>query len=330
MPQPFKNAVITSAGALLLTRAQAGEIKIEFTRIAVGDGEYTEGEKTFSALQKREELKSIRNSYDLSGIEVYSAHSVKVTALITNQDAATGGCLVNEGYFINELGLYAKVKDGGDVTEVLYSIAVTDASHGDFMPPYNGFSPAQIIQEYYATVSNSAEVTIQTSGAFVLAQDFEAFKKQVGESINSLEGRLQWLIRILCGYHYDMAQKKIVSLLPHEVKDGILAFPEGMAYVEGDKVVLQGAGAGAFPSFPGSSFPGSPSPGGSLPGGTTSGAGSVEDIAAAAAKIVQGNLREISPGQVMELFRSQDGGNTGGETGDHPPQTGQTDSRSDR
>ena len=121
MPQPFKNAVITSAGALLLTRAQAGEIKIEFTRIAVGDGEYTEGEKTFSALQKREELKSIRNSYDLSGIEVYSAHSVKVTALITNQDAATGGCLVNEGYFINEMGLYAKVKDGGDVTEVLYS-----------------------------------------------------------------------------------------------------------------------------------------------------------------------------------------------------------------
>ena len=32
MPQPFNNAVMTNAGARLLTRAQAGEIKIEFTR----------------------------------------------------------------------------------------------------------------------------------------------------------------------------------------------------------------------------------------------------------------------------------------------------------
>lgn len=31
MPQPFNNAVMTNAGARLLTRAQAGEIKIEFT-----------------------------------------------------------------------------------------------------------------------------------------------------------------------------------------------------------------------------------------------------------------------------------------------------------
>ena len=41
MPQPFNNAVMTNAGARLLTRAQAGEIKIEFTRIAVGNGNYT-------------------------------------------------------------------------------------------------------------------------------------------------------------------------------------------------------------------------------------------------------------------------------------------------
>ena len=319
MPQPFKNAVMTSAGAVLLTRVQAGEIRMEFTRIAVGSGAYTEEEKTFSKLQDRADLKLLKNSYHLSGIEVYSAHSVKVTALITNQDAATGECLVDEGYFINEMGLYAKVKDGGDDTEVLYSIAVTEGEHGDFMPPYNGFSPAQIIQEYYATVSNSAEVTIQTSGAFVLAQDFEAFQKHVEESVNRLEEKLQWLVGILCGYHYNRAQKKIVSLLPHEVKDGILTFPEGVAYAQGDKVVLRHAGAGTFPSFPGSS-----SPGGDL-GGNTSGVGSMEEIAEAAAKIVEGNLREISPGQVTEMFRDRSEDRTGGETGDIP-QTDQTDS----
>lgn len=330
MPQPFGKAVMTNAGARLLLRAQAGEAGIEFTRIAVGDGIYTAEEKTMQALQQLEALKSEKNSYPVSNKEIDSVHSVKVTALITNQDPQTGKPLVHTGYFINETGLFAKEQGGDGSTEVLYSIVTAAGENGDFLPPYNGYCPVQIIQDYYVTVSNSAEVTIQTSGAFVLAQDFEAFKKQVGESINSLEGRLQWLIRILCGYHYDRAQKKIVSLLPHEVKDGVLAFPEGMAYVEGDKAVLQGAGAGAFPSFPGSSFPGSPSPGGSLPGGTTSGVGSVEEVAAAAAKIVQGSLQEISQGQVMELFRSQDGENTGGETGDHPPQTGQTDSRSDR
>ena len=93
MPQPFNNAVMTNAGARLLTRAQAGEIKIEFTRIAVGNGNYTAAEKTLDALQKRTALKSLKNSYTLSDIDVFSDYSVKVTALITNQDPVTGQTL---------------------------------------------------------------------------------------------------------------------------------------------------------------------------------------------------------------------------------------------
>ena len=206
MPQPFKNAVMTKAGALLLTRAQAGEIKIEFTRIAVGDGKYLEDEKTFSALQDMTGLKVLKNSYGLSSIEVYSEHSVKITALITNQDPAGGGCLIHEGYFINEMGLFAKVKDGGADTEVLYSIAVISGDCGDFMPPFNGFSAAQIIQEYYATVSNSAEVTIQTGGAFVIRQDFDKFKKYVEESIDVINKKLR------PGYSYNEETETITVL----------------------------------------------------------------------------------------------------------------------
>lgn len=319
MPQPFGKAVMTNAGARLLLRAQAGEAGIVFTRVAVGNGVYAAEEKTMQALQQLEALKSEKNSYPVSNKEIVSIHSVKVTALITNQDSLTGKTLVDTGYFINEMGLFAKEQDGDESTEVLYSVVTTTGENGDFMPPFNGYCPVQIIQDYYVTVSNSAEVTIQTSGAFVLAQDFEAFQKHVEESVNRLEEKLQWLVGILCGYHYNRAQKKIVSLLPHEVKDGILTFPEGMAYAQGDKVVLRHAGAGAFPSFPGSS-----SPGGDL-GGSTSGAGSMEEIAEAAAKIVEGNLREISPGQVTEMFRGRSENCTGGETGDIP-QTDQTDS----
>ena len=174
MPQPFNNAVITNAGARLLTRAQAGDIRIEFTRIAVGDGFYSDSEKEIHSLQGQESLKSPKNRYPISSMGIFSEHSVKLTALITNQDFATGETLVDEGYYINEIGLYAKEKDAEISTEVLYSIAITSGENGDFMPPYNGFNPAQIIQEYYVTVSNSAEVFIHSvEGTFALADDVQ-------------------------------------------------------------------------------------------------------------------------------------------------------------
>ena len=41
MPQPFNQAIMTNDGAKLLLRAQAGEVKMQFTRIATGNGIYT-------------------------------------------------------------------------------------------------------------------------------------------------------------------------------------------------------------------------------------------------------------------------------------------------
>lgn len=179
MPQPFNRSVLTNAGASLLTRAQAGEIKIEFTRITIGNGNYTADDKTFDAMQERTELKSAKNSYTFSNVEIYSDHSVKLTALITNQNPVNGEILVNEGYYINEMGIYAKVKDGDADTEVLYSIAVISGERGDFMPPYNGYSSAQIIQDYFVTVSNSAEVTINSTGAALLVDDIDKIKNEI-------------------------------------------------------------------------------------------------------------------------------------------------------
>ena len=192
MPQPFNNAVMTNAGATLLTRAQAGEISIEFTRLATGNGEYTAEEKTLASLQERSALKTLKNSYSLSSVSVFSEHSVKVTALITNYDSVGEKTIVTEGYYINEIGLFAKPKGEGDDAEVLYSVAVTSGDKGDFMPPYNGYNPAQITQDYYATVSNSAEVTINNAGAVALASDMgnvselETEKKNVVGAINEL------------------------------------------------------------------------------------------------------------------------------------------------
>lgn len=178
MPQPFNNAVMTRDGANLLTRAQAGEVKIKFTRIEIGNGNYSADEKTFPVLQEQKGLKSPKNSYPLSHIEIYSEHSVKITALITNKDLITGEIFIDEGYFINEMGLFAKPEDGDEDTEILYSITVTSGGNGDFMPPYNGYNPAQITQDYFATVSNSSEVTINFVGAALSAEQVEAKLKK--------------------------------------------------------------------------------------------------------------------------------------------------------
>ena len=96
---------------------------------------------------------------------------MKVTALITNQDPVTGKTLVSQGYYINEMGLFAKPAGAADSEEVLYSVTVTAGENGDFMPPYNGYNPAQIIQDYFATVDNSANVTINSTGAALLVED---------------------------------------------------------------------------------------------------------------------------------------------------------------
>lgn len=179
MAMPFKDAVLTDSGAALFTRAQAGECRIQFTRILVGDGTYTDEEKAADALQTATALKSEKNSYAIMSAEVVSDYSLKLSFLITNQDPDTEENLVTEGYYINEIGLFAKDADEDDDTEILYSIAVTSGENGDFMPPYNGYNPARIYQDYYVTVNNALEVKIETSGVYALAVDFNDLKARV-------------------------------------------------------------------------------------------------------------------------------------------------------
>ncbi len=188
MPQPFNRAQMTDSGAALLTKAQAGQCNIEFTRMAIGDGVYTEEEETPEELKKMTNLKSLRNSYNPEGIVIYSEKSVRISARITNFDSKTKEPLVTESYYINEIGLFAKEKDGAESTEVLYSIATTSGEHGDEMPAYTGDDPIEIIQEYFATVDNSMTVTIDlVDGAFALAEDVEAMYAVLESHIRKLK-----------------------------------------------------------------------------------------------------------------------------------------------
>lgn len=181
MPQPFINAVMTNAGANILTRSQAGEGPVVFTRIATGSGSYNDTEKNIATLQTMTKLKNEKNSYAPSSVKQISEFSVKITALISNMDPITKQAIITEAYNINEMGLYAKID--GDSTDVLYSITVTSGSKGDLMPPYSGENPAQITQGWETAVSNTAEISMKISNeAVALATDLEEVKSTVADS----------------------------------------------------------------------------------------------------------------------------------------------------
>ena len=185
MPQPFKKAVLTNAGANIISRAKAGDGKIQFTRIVTGNGSYSEAEKDMSLLQAMSELKSAKNTFNPSSITRVDDTCVRISVLITNMDPRTKEAVITEAYYINEIGLYAKIE--GDKSDVLYSVTVSVGEKGDLIPAYNGESPAQINQAWDTKVSSDAEIAFQLpAGAVAMASDLEGkVDKEDGKGLSS-------------------------------------------------------------------------------------------------------------------------------------------------
>jgi hypothetical protein len=124
--------------------------------------------------------------------------------------------VVTTGYYINEIGVYAKAKGTADSTAVLYSIAVAAGTQGDYMPPYNGYNPAQIVQEYLATVNATDNITINTAGAAALKDDFDTLTSDVRTDEVKLDdtytaGRIMLFRQIQDGYE-NQAEVHTLSL----------------------------------------------------------------------------------------------------------------------
>ena len=159
----FNNAVMTNGGAALLAATTAGTAKIKFTKLVTGSGTYSDSEKTRASLQARSTLKAQKQEIPFSKIEMATDTCVKLTALVSNAE-------LSAGYYVNEIGIYAVDELHPAAAPVLYSIAIANVA--DYLPPYNGLTPSTITQEYFATVDNALEVTIQTkTGAVALAED---------------------------------------------------------------------------------------------------------------------------------------------------------------
>ena len=173
----FEPAVITRAGVNMIANDIAGIGNIEFVKMVSGAGEYTEEEKAKNALAERTGLKDQRQEFVFNAIEVKSEKSVLLKSVISNET-------LEEGYRITEVGIYAREK-GTEGDGFLYSLAL--AIEADFLPPFNGLNPSEIVQEYYATVSDAATVSIVSApGAFALFEDMKELENILTNRIKEL------------------------------------------------------------------------------------------------------------------------------------------------
>lgn len=168
----FRDAVITQAGIALLQKTQMQSIKLTFTKIAVGSGEYEEEE----SLDNVTALKNKIQEFPISSKEIVDFQTILLKSVISNAE-------LDEAYYIREIGVYANDPDNG---EILYSLAVAYPGKADYFPAYDGMAPVTVGIDTYQTVSDSGNVIIQAgSGAYAAAEDLEKLEQRVsGKTVN--------------------------------------------------------------------------------------------------------------------------------------------------
>lgn len=159
----FNAASLTKKGISLLAKTQAGQTGIEFTKAVSGSGSYAVDEP----LTDKEALKDQKQEFPIDKLSVLNDTTVSIRFSITNQQESGN---LTEGYYVKEVGLFAADPDEG---EILYAVATAVEDQWDYMPAYNSLMPAYITIEFYAEVSNAANVTIKCAGRFVTAEELE-------------------------------------------------------------------------------------------------------------------------------------------------------------
>lgn len=173
----FNDAYLTDAGADLIAQSITDGVKIDFVRMEIGDGEYTEEEKSKDVLRKRTSLKNKRQESSFNSVEKAKDSAVKLKAAIDNRN-------VTNGYRMTEIGIFAKASGDTASDGVLYSIAV--AIEADYMPPES--TPITYIQEFYTKVGNAENVEITVStGVYALAEDLAELEEPTYTESEALE-----------------------------------------------------------------------------------------------------------------------------------------------
>lgn len=144
-----KPAVITDVGIDMQLRNLNGET-IEFTKLVVGDGVYSDSESAPEFLRKMISLKSPKQQFGVSSVSMVENEKIVASTVITNYE-------LEEGYTIRELGLYARIKDDPE-SEGLVSLSLAEIE--DTFPAYDGKVVSRIISRFQFAVSDSDTVQL--------------------------------------------------------------------------------------------------------------------------------------------------------------------------
>lgn len=163
----FNAPVLTTRGLALMTKAQAGECQIEFTKIAGGDGTWGSTDLTSATAL----INKVQES-GFTSVAVVNGSTIDIVGILSN-------IKLTEAYFVREIGFFAKEKsDTAGTTEVLYAIMIAPTPSP--LPAYNGVSPQTLELETYLTVSGAETVTIDgATGALASAEDVRNLIKRV-------------------------------------------------------------------------------------------------------------------------------------------------------
>lgn len=146
----LKPSVATNNGIELQMLNMQGE-RIEFTKLSLGSGIYSDDEMTKENLRKRTSLKSEKQQFGISSKKMADDGTTMIfSVMITNEN-------LESGYTIREIGLFARIKDRPE-TECLASISLAEIE--DDFPSYDGKTPSRILMKYHFTVSNSDTVNL--------------------------------------------------------------------------------------------------------------------------------------------------------------------------
>lgn len=159
----FRKAVITIKGLALIQKTQMRNIKLEFSKIVTGAGEYTETEE----LGNLAGLKDPKQEFPFSSVSVMDEQTVKLVSVLSNAD-------LTKPYYMREIGVFAVDPDEGDI---LYSLAVAYPGKADYLPAFDGTVPVTIGIDTYQSVTNAENVSIRADpGAYASAQDLDEVK----------------------------------------------------------------------------------------------------------------------------------------------------------
>lgn len=150
----YNSAIITNSGLALVASAISGGGTIDFTAVKTSSYAYPEG----TNIAGLTDLQDIVQTVEPYSAEVFNETMLQVSALFDNDEVASA-------YYINTIGLYAKIGSGNPV---LFSVC--QAATPDQMPQHSDVSPSSFIYNIQTTVQQASQISVSTNPAGTATQ----------------------------------------------------------------------------------------------------------------------------------------------------------------